>query len=164
VSLTNSLASTYPDIAAEWHPTKNGTLTPEQVVFGSHRVVWWKCPKGPDHEWDATIEYRTKQRNVCPFCRGLRISITNSLATLYPDLATEWHPTRNGNITPDKVVAKSTDKVWWQCSKGTGHEWDATIYSRISGSGCPYCNKGWTLAALRLFVSSSLHYENIWMS
>ena len=128
VSHTNSLASAYPDLAAQWHPTKNGTLTPEQVVSGSHSVVWWKCPNGPDHEWQAAIEYRTKQRNICPLCRGLKISITNSLSTLYPDIAPEWHPTRNGNLTPDKILAKSTDKAWWQCSKETDHQWDATIY------------------------------------
>ena len=31
----------------------------------------------------------------------------------------------------------SHQKVWWQCSKG--HSWQAKVYSRSAGSGCPYC-------------------------
>ena len=30
-----SLAEEYPELAAEWHPTKNGDLTPDDVVAGS---------------------------------------------------------------------------------------------------------------------------------
>jgi hypothetical protein len=33
-----------PAVARQWHPTKNGALRPRDVVAGSHRVVWWKCP------------------------------------------------------------------------------------------------------------------------
>ena len=48
------LSVTHPDIASEWHPEKNGSVTPEQVVAGSNKKVWWICPEGPDHEWQAT--------------------------------------------------------------------------------------------------------------
>ena len=44
-----------PRVAKEWHPTKNGKLTPRDVVFGSARVVWWKCPEGRDHEWRVAV-------------------------------------------------------------------------------------------------------------
>ena len=27
---------------------------------------------------------------------------------------TEWHPTKNGNLTPQQVAAGSDKKVWWQ--------------------------------------------------
>jgi len=59
VQKKKSLLKTNPDIAAEWHPTKNGDLTPEQVVAGSNKKAWWKCPKGPDHEWLAMLSSRT---------------------------------------------------------------------------------------------------------
>ena len=55
----------------------------------------------------------------------------------YPLLVLEWHPTKNGNLTPDDYLHKSGKKVWWKCEYG--HEWDARIYSRVNGSGCPYC-------------------------
>jgi very-short-patch-repair endonuclease len=140
VSVTNSLASLHPDIAREWHPTKNGNLTPDQIVAGSHQAIWWKCPKGPDHEWKAMLKSRTGLGTGCPCCEGLKVSITNSLACSYPHIAKEWHPTKNGHLTTDKVVAASNKKVWWNCASNPGHEWEATIVNRTRlGSGCPFC-------------------------
>ena len=40
-------------------------------------------------------------------------------------LRDEWHPTKNGELTPDKLVAGSGANVWWQCSKGSDHVWEA---------------------------------------
>jgi hypothetical protein len=140
VSKTNSLASRHPEIAAEWHPTKNGNLTPADVTAGSNRKVWWRCPKGPDHEWPASIAKRTGSGRGCPFCAGKRLSITNSLARLYPEIASQWHPTNNGNLTPDKVVAGIPKKAWWKCPEGPDHEWPATLANRTKGdTGCPCC-------------------------
>jgi len=63
--VTNSLATQYPELATEWHPTKNGNLTPSDVVAGSHKKVWWKCAKGPDHEWEAALRNRTGLNRGC---------------------------------------------------------------------------------------------------
>jgi hypothetical protein len=138
VSVTNSVASV-PQLAAEWHPTRNGALRPEDVVAGTNKRFWWKCPKGPDHEWPATGNSRLATLpGGCPFCRGLSVSVTNSLAR-FPDLVAEWHPTRNGDLTPAQVVAGSHTKVWWQCSKDPTHEWPAQLNSRLIGRGCRAC-------------------------
>lgn len=61
------------------------------------------------------------------------------LAIADPELAAQWHPTRNGDLTPDMVTAESHRKIWWlgKC----GHEWSATIESRTRGMGCPFCHK-----------------------
>jgi len=76
----------FPDVAAQWHPTKNGDLTPDQVIAGSTKKVWWTCDKGTDHEWDATPDHRTRMRSGCPYCAGQKVSVTNSLS-LYPEIA-----------------------------------------------------------------------------
>src|SRR5947209_6277563 len=107
------LSCTHPKIAAEWHPTKNGDLTPQAVVAGSNRKVWWCCPKGADHEWQATVAKRATGGQSCPYCGGKRVSATNSLATLFPQIAKQWHPTKNGSLTPDRVVAGSDIRAWW---------------------------------------------------
>lgn len=131
----NDLASQYPDIAAQWHPSKNGRATPDSVTTGSHREVWWLCEKG--HEWRAMVKTRVAGCG-CPVCTNrLVLPGENDLATTYPDLAGQWHPTRNGPLTPRDVVAGTVRKVWWQCEKG--HEWQAAIASRVSGMGCPVC-------------------------
>ncbi len=62
-----------------------------------------------------------------------------NLAAINPKLAREWHPTRNGNLNPRNVTPGSGKKIWWICSKG--HEWQALVYSRNRGSGCPVCNQ-----------------------
>ena len=124
-------------LAAEWHPTKNGELTPDMVTAGSSKKVWWKCKLG--HEWQATINSRN-HGNSCPYCSGHKVwKDFNDLATVNPSLAAEWHPIKNGELTPDMVALKCNKKVWWSCKMG--HEWQATINNRSKGTGCPICYK-----------------------
>jgi len=125
----------YPEILKFWDYDKN-QKGPENYSIGSKTKVWWKCDNG--HEWQSTVRniYITK---YCPYCFGrYAIKGENDLETLNPRLASEWHPTKNGDLTPDKVKPFSTYKVWWVCSKG--HEWQATIVNRNKGRGCPICS------------------------
>lgn len=62
----------------------------------------------------------------------------DSLLVSNPDVAKEWNYERNGTLKPESFFANSGKKVWWKCDKG--HEWQATIYSRNNGHGCPYCS------------------------
>ena len=63
----NDLATTHPRLAAQWHPTLNLPLTPEQVTAGSHRAVWWICEHG--HVWKARLYSRTGGGQAgCPVC------------------------------------------------------------------------------------------------
>ncbi len=125
--------------AVRWHPTKNGTLSPSDVLSGSHRKVWWACDKG--HAWQASVFSRTRERAAkCPYCTGrLVLRGFNDLATLYPKLLQEWHKTLNGTLCPDAVTPGSNKKAWWVCREG--HVWQAAIYSRTrkNASGCPVC-------------------------
>ncbi len=136
---SNSLEHSFPEIAKQWHPTKNGELIPEKVYPGSHKRVWWKCPVDEDHVWQSTIYNRTRGTN-CPFCSGQMVAKSNCLSTTHPELAREWHPTKNGKLTPESVTAGSSHRVWWKCPKGDDHEWQAVIYSRKNGNGCSVCS------------------------
>ena len=131
----------YPDLVAQWHPTKNGVVSPEQVFAGSSRRCWWKCPAGPDHEWRTTVNNRTSAGMGCPCCSGRKLSVTNSLAALHLDIAAQWHPTKNGAVTAKQVVAGSHKKCWWQCPEGCDHEWEAMVITRTGGGkGRPSAN------------------------
>ena len=136
VVLSNCLQTTNPDLAKQWHPTKNGKLTPSDVVSGSNKKVWWKCDKADDHEWE--ISPNTRGENGCPCCRGLKVVLSNCLATTHPKLAKQWHPTKNGELTPGDVTSGSNKKAWWQCDKANDHEWVVAVYDRLD-RGCPYC-------------------------
>ena len=83
--------------------------------------------------------YSRKNRG-CPYCSGNKVLVGfNDLYTTHPELATQWHPTRNKNLTVFDVSAGSNRKVWWlgKC----GHEWQSVICSRASGCGCSACNE-----------------------
>ena len=129
-----SLAEVNPELAKQWHPTKNGGLTPFDFSQGSEKRIWWKCNKGDDHEWESTIGNRSQGTN-CPICVGQKVVRSNCLATTNSGLAKEWHPTKNGDLTPFDVTSGSKKKVWWKCNKGDDHEWEANIASRNSGVG-----------------------------
>lgn len=133
----NDLASAYPDLAEQWNWERNGGLTPRDVFAGAQRKVWWRCGKG--HEWQARISARTYGGSGCPYCTGKRVKDgENDLASVYPELAKQWHPTRNGGLTPREVTPHSNRKVWWVCP--LGHDYQAVVATRTSHhSGCPYC-------------------------
>ena len=130
-----NLRTEFPEIAGQWQLIRNGELKPEDMTPGSSRAVWWQCSEG--HEWKATIASRTSYNLGCAVCSGRRASSDSNLETQQPELASQWHPTKNGDITPSMVVAGSAKRVWWQCSNG--HEWDATVRKRIRSPACPFC-------------------------
>jgi hypothetical protein len=67
LSVTNSLSARNPAVARQWHPKRNGKLTPRDVVAGCQEIVWWRCPKAPDHEWRGKISSRSARGGGCPF-------------------------------------------------------------------------------------------------
>jgi hypothetical protein len=138
-----NLAVEFPDVAAQWHPTMNNAETPETVPSGSQKKFHWKCSKGADHVWQTAVQKRTRERQGCPFCLNQRLSVTNCLSALRPDLAAEWHPTANPDLTPETVIATAgTVRVWWQCPKGKDHVWCAAPATRRKlGCTCPFCNQ-----------------------
>jgi hypothetical protein len=142
-----SILDTHPDVAAQWHPTKN-TIKPEDVSAGCHKKVWWLCPEtcseGCKHEWEAVVYNRCGNESRCPYCSGNKICIHSSIVTTHPEIALQWHPAKN-NIKPKSVSAGSNKKIWWlcpeTCSEGCKHEWETTIEHRcMSESGCPHCS------------------------
>ena len=265
-----NLLVSYPEIAREIHPVKNGKVIVGNITPHSERRLWWKCSRG--HEWNTKVASRTSSRGTsgCPKCGrqfsileirlycevesffkrqtewkahvggkemdvyipslGVAIEIDgwywhqnridadlskngkaeelglklvrvrerplplmsdsdvsydynedhfqicsrvigsigrmvgidvadyqsimaedafllamskidtpkNNLQDRSPDLAKEWHPTKNGPLKPENFACKSGQSVWWMCPKG--HEWKIRICNRSNGSGCPYCS------------------------
>ena len=138
---SNCLETTHPELAKQWHPTKNGILKPCNVTSGSGKKVWWKCNVAEDHEWEAIIADRIKGRG-CSCCSKLKIVTSNCLETTHPELAKQWHPTKNGKLKPCNVASGSGKKVWWKCDKEKDHEWRASPNTRTNtGKGCSCCSK-----------------------
>lgn len=130
----NCLATLYPELAKEWHPKKNGRLTPYDISPHSKRKVWWKCKN--NHVWLKRVDRRSIGRG-CPHCSVKPLTNQYCLTALNPYVAIEWHPVKNGALTPWDFKPQSSKKVWWRCR--WGHEWMARIDNRYLGASCPVC-------------------------
>ena len=133
----NDLQTTNPQLCSEWDYEKNGELIPSMITGNNGKKVWWKCKEG--HSWQASINHRARGTG-CPVCAGKTIVAGyNDLLTLYPKLCLDWNYERNIDIHPSFLRPRSDKKVWWKCQYG--HEWEASVSNRVSGTGCPFCAK-----------------------
>ncbi|WP_333751508.1 zinc-ribbon domain-containing protein [Streptomyces sp. IBSBF 2394] len=79
-----ALSSERPELAALWHPSLNGALTPAEVTAGANVPVWWLCPAG--HEpWSAQVAQVFMGRQGCPRCRK-RIGVSRQETELFAEL------------------------------------------------------------------------------
>lgn len=175
----NDLKTIRPDIAAQWHPYRNGNLKPEDVLYSSAKKVWWLLPyddpitgKHFDFEWEATIANRTNGAG-CPYIAGKNIwKGYNDFSTINPELTAQWHPYKNGDLKPEDVTASSNKKVWWILpyddpitGKRFDFEWETTVANRTEGKECPYLSgnavwKGYNdLATTHPELAKEWHYE-----
>lgn len=148
-----SLADQEPDVAALWHPTRNGEITPDMVAPRSSLKAWWICAKG--HEWQRSVNAQLVRGSVCRLCkpRSRRQQIVprspepgKSLRDLHPEVAALWHPTKNGDTAPEHVVPGTHFVAWWTCSNG--HEWQRRVDGQVANNSCPLCERGDTSGSL----------------
>ena len=134
----NDLATTHPELLISWHPTKNPEISPTQITAGGHKEFWWLGDCG--HEWKSRARTdRLSAGKGCPICRGLKVvEGINDLASQYPDLAAEWDPDKNGELSPTQVTVSTAKTIWWRCTEG--HSWRTSVNARAYGArGCPEC-------------------------
>ena len=134
----NDLLSQYPACINEWDFNKNHPLSPDAAVAGSSKKVWWICCKG--HSYEQSINLHVGRGYGCPYCSHRKVLTGyNDLETLFPGIATEWHPYKNAELKPSSITAYSKKKVWWLCSRG--HSYEQTVERRTRrGSACYYCS------------------------
>lgn len=138
--MDNSISKMRPELVPEWS-SKNFPLTPDEIPFGSNKLYWWTGSCG--HEWQTSAKARSHGEK-CPICANARIIAgINDLATLHPELASEWSP-KNHPLEPTMVGAGTHKKVIWHGK--CGHKWEASVKSRVAGTGCPYCSHNTVLA------------------
>ncbi|WP_364280655.1 zinc-ribbon domain-containing protein [Peribacillus frigoritolerans] len=134
----NSLGALRPDLAKEWHPVKNGSVTSFDVRKSTHKKAWWLgiC----EHEWESSINDRDASNAGCPYCNGKKVLYELSLEYNFLIISKQWHPIKNGKKNHPRIFfGGSNKKMWWlgDC----GQEWQAVIYHRTGNySGCPTCS------------------------
>lgn len=139
----HSFVRVHPELLKYWDCDRNVGLNPKDIFYGSDKEVWWKCEKG--HSYKQKVNSMSSG-NKCPICTKQAVIEETSLAFERPDIAAEWHPSKNKGLkdgrdfdisTPNKVTIGSKQKVWWLCPRG--HEYQAVIYTRRK-TGCPICD------------------------
>jgi glutaredoxin len=163
----NDLQSVHPDLAQDWDYEKNGDVTPSDVIAGTNKQYWWKCHIC-GHEWKTSCNNRVMGHG-CKICAAKSTALANrkknlivgktDLSTVAPELLDEWDYEKNGKLRPEDFTTGSGQKVWWKCKK-YGHSWQATIYSRVNGSGCPYCHSHTSFPEQAIFYYISKIYPN----
>lgn len=123
-----------------WDWSKND-VAPWEVRKHSRQFVHLVCPKcGYEFECEtrlltkhfATTGRRRKAQEICECCAGkILVRGVNDLATTHPIHAAHWHPTKNGDLTPQDVTAKYRGNVWWVYDDGL--EGDGNLYEKIVG-------------------------------
>lgn len=133
----------HPNLMKDWDWIKNGEqgYFPVNISAGSHKYVNWKCHKC-GYEWDDVRVADRVNGSGCPSCAGrVLVSGINDLKTKFPKIAAEWHPTLNGDVTPDMIFPGSKKEYHWLCSE-CGYVWQARVQNRTkeNGTGCPCCS------------------------
>ena len=82
MSVADPLSKTHPELAAQWHPTRNEGLTPEDVRANSYKKVWWVCGKG--HEWDSRVNRRALTNTVARFVPAKGLPLKTRLPRAFP--------------------------------------------------------------------------------
>lgn len=162
VSIENSFATKHPKLAEQWIDDLNYPASPSNVRAGSHKKYFFRCNKNPEHPpFDKPLYEFVKSKGSCPYCAGKRVCLANCLATKRPDIAKNWHPTKNGETTPYDITPGEGEMRWWICP--LGHSYQATPNKRTYyNQGCPKCSKHQVselnrLSILRPDVAAMLH-------
>lgn len=144
----NDLQSKKIELVEEWNWNKNVGLGPSDVLFSSHKHVWWKCSEC-GYEWNSEVRSRAIYNQGCPECakekrsktfrKNLLLNGKKSFVNEYPNIVKEWNYEKNTGLCISDYTSNSSKKVWWKCSK-CEYEWTATIKTRTyNNSGCPFC-------------------------
>jgi len=168
----SNLSAVNPELARQWHPTKNSDLRPDAVGAKSNKKVWWRCPIDPEHEWEAVVASRHKAG--CPHC--------------YHELKlTSWIVGSDGKKRPEQLRDRTvlfselvalgaerdrlgylyvgdTRKLIWKCST-CNQSWQNQLRKRaVQGQGCTYCTNqttrhGNSLLALHPDLASQWDFQ-----
>jgi DNA-directed RNA polymerase subunit RPC12/RpoP len=132
-------AAVHPELLVEYAYEKNGSLTPQSVVAGSHKLAWWYC-REHNHYWQATFDSRHNNVGKCEYCSGITpIPGETDAAAITAQLRLEWDAVRNKGYDLHKLKPFCNTRFWWKCDR-CHKSWQSTIGARTGGAQCPRCN------------------------
>ncbi|NUU06187.1 zinc-ribbon domain-containing protein [Leifsonia sp. C5G2] len=133
----NDLATTHPEVAAEFHPSELSRTSPTNLSSNSEMLIDFLCAN--EHTYRARIYDRVRAAG-CPECvRNANAASKKNLVATHPAVAAEWHPSANGDLRPEHFTHGSNEEVFWLCPKG--HDYEQRIDRRAAGYQCSVCSR-----------------------
>lgn len=144
-----SFAGEKPELVSEWWEKNEGK--PENFRPTSNIKKAWVCPKtncdfNCKHLYVATINKRYYERK-CPYCRGRKVCVHNSILCKRPDVMKLWYTKLNmakkNPIHASNTAVHSTKRAYFKCLTDPSHVWKTAVQNltKKNPSGCPYCYK-----------------------
>ncbi len=116
------MATTNPDLLKEWDYDRNNPLNPNNLLRGSHKKVWWKCPNG--HEYQTTIYTRAIYGTGCPICDAEK-------RTSFPEQAIGFYLEKFTDVLYRHKIEKTEIDVFLP-KLAIGIEYDGSFYHKGS--------------------------------
>lgn len=127
VCSTNSVATTHPTVAAEWHPTKNAKHVPSamETLSTAKAAIWFQCSKDQRHEWRAIVANRCAGE-PCPFCSGaVAAAYVNIVVRLGHSVVNYFWNSKKNRVKPEEVLSGARVAIELK-DPLTGTEWTTT--------------------------------------
>jgi hypothetical protein len=132
----NDIQTTHPKLALEFDRAKNLPFTPENILAGTNRLIWWICVLG--HSFRAAGSARIQRGAGCPYCSNKAVLAGfNDLETLNPQAAANWDYEANFPLKPIEVLGGGDKFFHWICDKG--HNYKSQMKVRLQQTDCPVC-------------------------
>lgn len=135
----DDFATLFQSIAAEWHPTKNGTYRPNMFKKGSDHRSWWECSVG--HEWEAKIADRTHYQTGCPFC-SLSIYVSKGEQQIVDFILSLKLKVEQSN----RSILDGSEIDIWVAEKRIGIEFNGVYWHNDSRKTTKYHYNKWLIA------------------
>ncbi|MFD3565774.1 zinc-ribbon domain-containing protein [Streptomyces sp. NPDC058667] len=132
-----------PELLAAWADDADPRTV---TVAGRGPRYRFRCPQG-HHPRLSPDTYLTAD---CPSCRGqdtrderlAAVEADPAAFGLVAEIASQWHPSKNGGVLVTTVSPGSRRSRWWQ-DPNCGHEWQESPVQRGKGQRlrCPECRE-----------------------
>ena len=140
------LSQSHPHIAEHWDSKNNATKEPQEKITAFTQTPYmWICENGHSFRLSPKkyVKYIEEGKSPCQYCRNRRAHTSNSLKTLFPDIAKELAPDNKKGKSADRIFPDSKTKYFWICGD-KGHRYSMAPFERIQyfkngETACPYC-------------------------
>ncbi|MCT1355488.1 zinc-ribbon domain-containing protein [Gordonia sp. p3-SID1431] len=131
-----------PELREAWADEMHPRFA-QVIPSGTIPIYRFRCEKG--HY--PRLSPLTWLQNGCPSCRANQTRAANAQGAaagqtrLSPEIASQWHPDRNGAWTAAQASQESRRLAWWR-DPVCGHEWQQTPRERdkYTRRRCPECD------------------------